>query len=144
MGMTLSSPNGSNGRDDRGRFAKGNPGGPGNPHAARKAWYLAAALAGLRKGDLQRLTWADVDFDAGTITVRDGKAKREDVIPMHPPLADELKRHRHASMALPKAKVFPQTVTDLTRLKDFLRAGIAREAAVTDENGELVMVGRGK
>ena len=28
----------------------------------RDAWYLAAAFAGLRKGDMQRLTWSDVNF----------------------------------------------------------------------------------
>jgi len=33
--MTQPSPNGTNGRDNCGRFAKGNPGGPGNPYAAR-------------------------------------------------------------------------------------------------------------
>jgi hypothetical protein len=31
------SANGANGRDQRGRFAKGNPGGPGNPFARRTA-----------------------------------------------------------------------------------------------------------
>jgi hypothetical protein len=31
------SPNGANGRDQHGRFAKGNPGGPGNPFARRTA-----------------------------------------------------------------------------------------------------------
>ncbi len=61
----------------------------------RKAWYLAAALAGLRLGDLRRLTWGDVDFDAGAITVHDGKAKREDIIPMHP----QFGRGAHASSA---------------------------------------------
>ncbi len=32
-----------NGRDDRGRFTTGNPGGPGNPHAA-KVMNLRSAL----------------------------------------------------------------------------------------------------
>jgi len=92
----------------------------------RDAWYLAAALAGLRKGDLQRLTWADVDLDAGTLTIRHGKAKREDVLPLHPQLADALRSRRDAFPGLPTAKVFPDTVGDVTRRKDFLRAGIAR------------------
>jgi integrase len=67
----------------------------------REAWYLGAALAGLRKGDLQRLTWADVDFQAGTITIRGGKAKRVDTIPMHAQLAECLRARRSESLALP-------------------------------------------
>lgn len=39
------SPNPANGlHDARGKFAKGNPGGPGNPHAARVAKLRAALL----------------------------------------------------------------------------------------------------
>ena len=110
----------------------------------RKAWYLAAALAGLRRGDLQRLTWTDIDFAMGAITVSGGKAKRLDVIPMHPQLADALRRRRDESLAMPTAKVFPQTVTTLTVLKDFLRAGLAYEEIVTDDSGEPVMIGEGK
>ena len=113
-------------------------------HRGRKAWYLAAVMAGLRKGDLQRLTWADVDFAEGTITVRNGKAKRLDVVPMHPQLAEELQRRRDDMLVLPMARVFPQTVTTLTVLKDFLRAGLANQEIVTDAGGEPVMIGKGK
>jgi len=77
------------------------------------------------------LRWADVDFEAGTITIRDGKAKREDIIPMHRQLADELAHRLEERPALPQAKVFPTVVTDVTRRKDFLRAGIARREVVT-------------
>jgi len=110
----------------------------------RKAWYLTAVLAGLRKGDLQRLRWCDIDFDDGTITVSHGKAKRVDVIPMHTQLADDLRRRRDDAMATPRAKVFPQTVTDLTRQKDFLRAGLAREVVMMGDDGKPIMVGKGK
>jgi len=110
----------------------------------RKTWYMAAALAGLRKGDLQRMRWCDLDFSERTLTIRDGKAKREDVIPMHPQLADELRQRQAESLATPRAKVFPQTVTDVTRQKDFLRAGLAHEQVVTDDAGQPVMVGEGK
>ena len=110
----------------------------------RKAWYMAAVMAGLRKGDLQRLKWADIDFKAGTITVTDGKAKRTDVLPLHPQLADELKQLRQNHPTLPLAKVFPHTVTDLTRQKDFLRAGLARTEVVLDADGMPVMIGKGK
>ena len=58
----------------------------------RKVTYMTAVLAGLRKSDLRRLIWSDVDFDQGTITVRQGKAKRVDIIPMHPQIVDELRR----------------------------------------------------
>ena len=109
----------------------------------REAWYLAAALAGLRKGDMRRLTWSDVDFDEGTLTVRHGKAKRVDVIPMHPQLAEALRRQLKARPAVPTARVWPEVVTDLTRLKDFLRAGIARRVPVLDANGEPVKIGEG-
>lgn len=33
------------GRDERGRFAQGNPGGPGNPHVRRVAELRAAVMA---------------------------------------------------------------------------------------------------
>jgi hypothetical protein len=65
----MPSTNGSNGRDDRGRFAKGNAGGPGNPYAHRVATLrntivnsvseedLAGIIRGLvdsaKKGDVQ-------------------------------------------------------------------------------------------
>ena len=41
--MKTPSPNGANGRDAAGRFAKGNPGGPGNPYA-KKAGQLRSAM----------------------------------------------------------------------------------------------------
>lgn len=110
----------------------------------REAWYLAAALAGLRKGDLQRLTWTDVDFRENTLTIREGKAKRVDALPMHPQLAEALRRRLDECPAIGPAKVFPSTVTDRTRHKDFLRAGLAREEVVRDIDGQPVLVGSGK
>lgn len=110
----------------------------------RDAWYLAAALAGLRKGDMQRLTWADVNFAEGTITITHGKAKRADVIPMHSQLAEAFQRRIRASPALPTARVWSDTVGDLTRLKDFLRAGIAREVPVLDAEGNPIKIGKGR
>src|SRR5690606_22450619 len=99
---------------------------------------------GLRKGDLQRLTWSDVNFEAGTITVGTGKAKRGDQIPLHPDLAEELRRLRAERRATPRAPVLPGAVTDRPRLLDFLRAGIAREVPMVDAEGEPIMVGKRK
>jgi len=62
-----------------------------DPSGRRYAWYAAAYFAGLRRGDLINLRCNDVDFDAGTITIIDGKAKRRDVLPMRPELAEALK-----------------------------------------------------
>ena len=85
-----------------------------------------------------------MDFAEGTLTVREGKAKRVDVLPLHPQLADALRERKAARMAVGSARVFPETVTDRTRQRDFLRAGLAREEVVTDANGEPVLIGEGK
>lgn len=77
---------------------------------------------------------------AGTTT----KAKRSDLIPIHPELAHELKGQLAAVSPKPADRLFPQTVTDATRRKDFLRAGLAREVPVLDERGDQVMIGKGK
>jgi integrase len=110
----------------------------------RRAWYLTAALAGLRRGDLQRLTWADVDFDRSALTIRNGKSNREDSLPMHPQLATELRHLFDYTHGKPMERVFPHAVTARTVLKDFLRAGLAREEVVLDEDGDPVMIGKGK
>ena len=110
----------------------------------RKLWYLAAVLAGLRKSELGKLRWTDIDLKQGSITVRNGKAKRIDVIPLHTQLADEFQRRRDQMKAMPQAKVFPQIVTDVTRLKDFFHAGLAREQVVVGEDGQPIMIGTGR
>lgn len=48
-GMEAPSPNG---RTDRGRFAKGNAGGPGNPHAKRVADLRAALVEAVTPADI--------------------------------------------------------------------------------------------
>jgi integrase len=98
----------------------------------RRGWYLTAVLAGLRRGELIRLTWASVDLDEGVLIIRDGKAKREDVVPLHPELLAELKRIRPAD-AKATDRVFPTEVTNLTRKLDFERAGIK----LVDERGRI-------
>src|SRR5436190_3176364 len=44
-----------NGRDSNGRFAKGNPGGPGNPYGRKVAQLHRAALAAVREEDLYEI-----------------------------------------------------------------------------------------
>ena len=110
----------------------------------RGAWYLCAVQAGLRRGDLMRLTWSDVDFTQGTITIRNGKARREDVLPLHPQLAEVLTARKAEARALPTARVFPKGVTILTTYKDFLRAGLAKAETVIGPDGKPVMIGKGR
>ena len=48
-------PNGLNGRDHNGRFAAGNPGGPGNPHARKVASLRNALLDAVSEDDLRKI-----------------------------------------------------------------------------------------
>ena len=53
--MNAPSPNGSNGRDAKGRFASGNSGGPGNPHAKRIAKLRSALLGAVSAADMKAI-----------------------------------------------------------------------------------------
>ncbi len=46
---------GNGGRDTQGRFAKGNAGGPGNPHAQRVARLRSALLGAVTPEDLNKI-----------------------------------------------------------------------------------------
>lgn len=46
---------GNSGRAPNGRFARGNPGGPGNPHAATVAKLRAAILAAVTPEDIDAI-----------------------------------------------------------------------------------------
>ncbi|MFO0899309.1 MAG: hypothetical protein U0836_17940 [Pirellulales bacterium] len=45
-----------NGRDASGRFAKGNPGGPGNPHSRKVHVLRSAFLKAIKPSDLREVT----------------------------------------------------------------------------------------
>ena len=67
---TTPSPNGGNGvRDAQGRFAKGNPGGPGNPYAKQVARVRSLIVEAVSEEDLRAVIAALVE-----------KAKRGDVV----------------------------------------------------------------
>lgn len=59
--MGAPSTNGANGRDARGRFAVGNAGGPGNPHAARVGQLRAALLDAVTPADVRAIVSALVE-----------------------------------------------------------------------------------
>lgn len=52
------SPNGANGRGAGGRFAKGNAGGPGNPHAKRVSRLRTALYRSVSPKDLREVVAA--------------------------------------------------------------------------------------
>ncbi len=89
----------------------------------RKLWYMLAYYAGLRLGDLKRLRWKQVDVGGRVLQIPNGKAKRNDRVPLHPRLQAALERERPQD-CLPSAAVFRTHPTNETRIKDFKRAGI--------------------
>lgn len=92
----------------------------------RRLWYALAYYAGLRRGELRRATWGDVDLEHGTIAIRNRKAGRVDVLPLHPDLVEELRAARPllAPAALSTSRIFDVAVHHRTRAGDFARAGI--------------------
>ncbi len=85
--------------------------------------YLTAAMTGLRRKELKHLTWADVDFENQTLRVRMnvGKAKREDIIPLHGQVIDVLAKIKPDN-GRSSGRVFRTMPTILTFYKDITRA----------------------
>ncbi len=74
--------------------------------ATEASLYLAAALTGLRQGELLALKWMDIDWVAGRVRVADSftrgqmdspKSHQGRSVPMANRLADELEAHRERS-----------------------------------------------
>jgi hypothetical protein len=53
--MTSTSPPFGNGRDQHGRFTKGNPGGPGNPLAAKVSRLRSALIEAVTEDDIRQI-----------------------------------------------------------------------------------------
>lgn len=126
----------------------------------RKLWYLMALWGGLRRSELLRVTWGDVDLERGVLVVRWGKARRVDEVPLHPELLAALRKvKRSLSVVSNSDRIFPKEVTNLTRRRDFERAGIEHQdqfgkhadlhalrstlATMLARNGVAPQVGRG-
>ena len=91
----------------------------------RLLWYALAYYAGLRRGELGRVTWGDVDLSSGVLRVRNRKAGRLDEIPMHPDLAALLAAARPLLAPAAGVKpIFEKPVSKGARLDDFAAAEI--------------------
>lgn len=85
--------------------------------------YLTAARTGLRRGELEKLTWADIDLDRQCVLIRNGvgKAKRDDLIPLHRQVARALESIRPPH-PMPTAPVLWSMPTIKTFRQDLARA----------------------
>lgn len=104
----------------------------------RGLWYRFGLFAGLRRGEIVRIRWADIDLEAGTIRIVGGKTKGEAVIPLHAEIASRLRAVRPMMTPGASPRVFPTAVTTRTQRSDFLAAGIARMEPVVDDKGREV------
>ncbi|PWU44509.1 site-specific integrase [Micromonospora globispora] len=57
-----------------------------------EALYVCALTVGLRRGELLGLAWSDIDFDAGTLTVRQTVQRAEGRLQLVPPKTERARR----------------------------------------------------
>jgi integrase len=95
--------------------------------------YVAAAFTGLRRGELQKLEWRDIELDAVNPLIRarasTTKNGKEALLPMHPDVVQVLRSIRPAAVAKGD-KVFKGLLPRMPRFNaDLKAAGIAPEDA---------------
>jgi len=64
-----------------------------DPNIQAANFMKMALYTGMRRGELFRLQWQDVDFDRGFIHIRDPKGGKDEKIPLNPAARDLLKTH---------------------------------------------------
>lgn len=76
-------------------------------HKKRDLAMLATlAFTGVRKTELLNLDWSDIDFGTRTITVRQGKGKKDRKIPIIPPLDEYLWNYLQERLPLSNQSIF--------------------------------------
>jgi integrase len=106
----------------------------------RRAYYLIAALCGVRWSELTRILWGGVDLEDRTLTIEHGdtKNRNEAVIPLPQPVVEALRAIRPLRVDLAKTPVFATKVTPLTWRKDLVRAGLATLKRTHTSRGNLL------
>ncbi len=95
----------------------------------------ACVCTGLRKGDVCRLKWSDVDLDAGAVSVRTSKTGEPVEIPLFAPLREVLvgRRRNGGKLVFPEAaEIYEKNDTRLTYLFKRLIAQVFGEDAEGD------------
>ncbi|MBM4274496.1 MAG: site-specific integrase [Deltaproteobacteria bacterium] len=64
-----------------------------DPNIQAANFMKMALFTGMRRGELFRLQWHDVDFDRGFIHIRDPKGGQDQKIPLNPAARDLLQKH---------------------------------------------------
>jgi integrase len=107
---------------------------------------VAAALffGALRVSEALALVWADVDFDAATLTVRGTKTEASAaMIPLLPALAEELRAHRERQAATGFARIRPDAlVFQSASGKPLHRRNVLRAVQTAADKAGLNGVGR--
>ena len=88
------------------------------------AIFAMFIFAGLRKQELLKLKFSDIDIENLTIFVRQGKGKKDRIIPMSYTLAQSLKRYLEYRKKL--NKTCPEFFTSLVRNQGYTDSGIRR------------------
>ncbi|HXX76254.1 MAG TPA: site-specific integrase [Nitrospiraceae bacterium] len=80
-----------------------------------QAVVLCALNTGLRQGELLRLTWADVDWNVGVLTVNETKSGERRRVPMNSTVVGTLSEVKAARTPHPQDRIFPQTARCVRR-----------------------------
>ena len=79
---------------------------------------IVALNSGCRQGELLRLTWADLDWNAGILTVREAKAGDARRIPMNSTVQGLFSNIQKSSNFAPQDRIFPLDARYLRRVFD--------------------------
>lgn len=97
-------------------------------HPVAGPMMLCALFTGMRRGEMFRLQWSDLDFERGFISIRNPKGGKDQTIPMN-------QRVRGVFEALPRISNFVFPGRDGRQRVDIKKAvrSITRKAGIPDE-----------